>query len=358
MHLIPVINWSLSGSLSQDIDPAVFRLLTAVQQQGSLQSAAQSLDISYRYAWGLIKKWEKEFACPLVHFKRGRGAGSHLSELGEKLLWAQAYAEEKTHPAFSEVQETLNQAFAEYFQKGQAKKLKMCASHGLAISHLFSLLEEETSFHIETQTLGSLDSLQSLNNAYCQIAGFHLPMGQIQKAVQPLYDRCLNEEKQLLLTVSSREQGLMVKPGNPKKILSLQDLTRRSVRFINRQHNSGTRIIVDELLKAAAIKPKQIKGYKNEEFTHAAIAAMIASGAVDTGFGIKAVAKQFQLDFVPFLKEKYLLAVDRNLDERVINKIVAVLKSGKFRNTVNKLAGYDASESGKTCSFDTFKSKS
>ncbi|NKB36665.1 MAG: LysR family transcriptional regulator [Gammaproteobacteria bacterium] len=358
MHLSPQINWSLLGSGDQDIDPLVFRLLKAIEQQGSLQSAARSLDISYRYAWGLIKKWETEFNSPLVHLKRGRGSGSHLSELGKKLLWAEQYAEEKTASAFVDVQETLNEVFAEYFQKGQPKKIKIFASHGLAISHLFQLLEEDSSFDIEMQTQGSLDSLKNLQNAYCQVAGFHLPMGQIQKAVQPLFDRCLTEEKQILLTVSSREQGLMVKRGNPKKIHTLRDLTRRSVRFINRQHNSGTRIIVDELLKAGNIRTSQIQGYKNEEFTHAAIAAMIASGAVDTGFGIMAVAKQFQLDFVPFLQEKYLLALDQTLDKKVINKIVAVLKSRKFRNTVNKLAGYDASESGRTCSFDNFTTKS
>ena len=347
MQLKPRVNWSLCGSKTGDLEPALLQLLKAIQQQGSLQKAARALNLSYRYAWGLVKKWEKEFASPLVHFKRGRGAGTHLTELGEKLVWADEHVEEQLRPGLSQLEETLNAYLADYFQQGQGRKLKIYASHGLAIRQFFSLLERESSLDIETQTMGSLDSLQNLHNGYCQVAGFHMPLDRIQPQVQPLFQRWISEERQLLLRVSTREQGLMVKQGNPKKIQSLQDLCKRSIRFINRQANSGTRIIIDELLKAENIKATQINGYKNEEFTHAAVAAMIASGTVDAGFGIRAVAEQFQLGFVPFLREVYLLAIDRKLDESTQKKIISVLKSAAFRKPVSQLAGYDASQSGK-----------
>jgi putative molybdopterin biosynthesis protein len=346
MHLSPRINWSLIGLRSQDIDPGLFLLLKAIQEQGSLQKSSLSLEMSYRHAWGLIKKWESELNSPLVIFRRGRGQGARLTELGEKLLWADEYLETQIRPNLDSINETLNESLADYLQKGQRKKINMFASHGLAIKHLFKLLELEPTLEIELQTLGSLDSLQNLHNGHCQIAGFHLPMELIHDEVLPLFKRWLSPE-QKLLTVSTREQGLIVRRGNPKKIRLLKDLTRRSTRFINRQPNSGTRIIVDKLLKAEKIKSKQINGYKNEEFTHAAVAAMIASGAADTGFGIKAIAQQFNLDFVPFLRETYLLAIDEKLDSRTVKKIVSLLKSAEFRGPVNKLAGYDARQSGK-----------
>jgi len=346
MHLDPRINWSLIGSMNQDIEPALFSLLRAIKKQGSLQKSALSLDMSYRHSWGLLKKWENEFNSPLAIFRRGRGHGARLSELGEKLLWADEYLETQLRPNLDKINETLNESLADYLQKGQKKKIHIFASNGLAIKHLFKLLENEASLKIELQTLGSLDSLQNLHNGYCQVAGFHLPLELIHDEVLSLFKRWLSPE-QRLLTVSTREQGLMVKPGNPKKIRQLEDLTKRSIRFINRQANSGTRIIVDQLLKSEKIKSKQINGYKNEEFTHAAVAAMVASGAVDTGFGIKAAAEQFNLDFVPILREIYLLAIDEKLDNKTVKHIVSLLKSPEFRRPVNKLAGYDARQSGK-----------
>ena len=62
MQLKPRVNWSLCGSKTGDLEPALLQLLKAIQQQGSLQKAARALNLSYRYAWGLVKKWEKENA--------------------------------------------------------------------------------------------------------------------------------------------------------------------------------------------------------------------------------------------------------------------------------------------------------
>lgn len=346
MKLEPRINWSLSGSVSRDIDPALFLLLSAIQKQGSLQKSARSLGMSYRHAWGLVKKWENEFSSALVHFRRGRGQGTRLSEFGEKLLWADEYLEKQIRPELDNINEAVHDSLAGFLQPVKSKKINMFASHGLAIRHLHKLLEDEASLRINLQTLGSIDSLQNLHNGYCQVAGFHMPMELIHKETLPLFKRWLSPG-QHLLQVSTREQGLIVKQGNPKKIHKLDDLSRRSVRFINRQYNSGTRIIVDELLKVAGIKSGQINGYRNEEFTHAAVAAMISSGAADVGFGIKAVTEQFKLDFVPVLREIYLLAIDEKLDSGTVKKITSILKSKEFRDTVNSLAGYNASDSGK-----------
>ena len=39
--------------------PGVYALLLKVKEKGTLKEAASSLEMSYRYAWGLIKKAEK-----------------------------------------------------------------------------------------------------------------------------------------------------------------------------------------------------------------------------------------------------------------------------------------------------------
>ena len=92
----------------------------------------------------------------------------------------------------------------------------------------------------------------------------------------------------MLIRVVQRRQGLMMAAGNPEGIESISDLAEKRVRFVNRQLPSGTRLIFDHLLEQAGIAVDQIQGYTTEEFTHLAVAAIVASGAAEAGFGIEA----------------------------------------------------------------------
>ena len=40
--------------------PGLYHLLKTIQEKGTLKEASQQLDMSYRYAWGLIKKVEEK----------------------------------------------------------------------------------------------------------------------------------------------------------------------------------------------------------------------------------------------------------------------------------------------------------
>jgi len=346
------IHLQLIGAKHPEIDGGLFRILEAVQRHGTLKNSAVSTGLSYRYAWGLIKKWEKEFRAPLMRLERGRGRGATLTELGEKLVWAEQYLREQLNEKkLDPLRTELNEALAVFIEPRGRPALRIFASHGMAITYLHELLQTDNQLDLDFQIHGSLDSLRSLNSGHCQIAGFHLPLQLVGKTVVPQYRQWLVPSRHLLWKVALRKQGLLVKQGNPKVITSLHDLTKRSVRFINRQRNSGTRTILDQLLLNADINPKNINGYKNEEFTHVAIAAMIASGAADAGFGIAAAAEQFHLDFIPILQEAYILALDKGLDPKLQSTIKKQLQSSKFRGHINKLAGYDARDSGQEVAF-------
>ncbi len=54
--------------------PGIYSLLTAIIEKGNLKEAAKTLDMSYRYAWGLLRKAELTLDEPLVVFHKG---GSH-----------------------------------------------------------------------------------------------------------------------------------------------------------------------------------------------------------------------------------------------------------------------------------------
>jgi len=95
------------------------------------------------------------------------------------------------------------------------------------------------------------------------------------------------------------------------------------------------------------VKPNQINGYDNTEFTHSAVAAYIASGMAEVGFGVETAAQRFGLDFIPLVKERYFLALPiAALNDPAIQHVIAVLQSAQYRDEVNLLAGYDAAHTG------------
>ena len=69
--------------------PGVYSLLKKIGETGTLKEAAESLGMSYRFAWGLVKKAEKKIGHPLLlAHKGGRagGGGAEITEVGEEFL--------------------------------------------------------------------------------------------------------------------------------------------------------------------------------------------------------------------------------------------------------------------------------
>jgi molybdate-binding protein len=117
------------------------------------------------------------------------------------------------------------------------------------------------------------------------------------------------------------------------------------VRFINRQPGSGTRFLLDLLLRKNEVDPARVRGYEQCELTHAAVAAFVASGMADVGLGVETPARQFKLDFVPIQTERYfLLCEERSLEAPSMKDMLAIIRSDVFKATVNRLPGYQADE--------------
>jgi putative molybdopterin biosynthesis protein len=137
----------------------------------------------------------------------------------------------------------------------------------------------------------------------------------------------------------------MIANGNPLNIASISDLER--VNYVNRQKGSGTRILLDYLLKQNNLESAQIKGYEREEITHTAVAAAVASGTADAGMGILAAAKIYDLGFIPLVQEQYdLLVAEKTLAHPEFKRLLAVLQSDEFSQRLEKLGGYQLNNPG------------
>jgi putative molybdopterin biosynthesis protein len=351
MHISFGLNWFSGEEDKQAIDEGLFRLLDAIKSQGSLKRASEETRLSYRHAWGLLKKWEIEFNSPLATLQRGRNQGASLTSLGGKLVQAHQSLTDKLQSEYQSIGEEISLSLQEEIKLDKGHTLKISASHGMAINFLNQLLQNNKDIKTGLDIHGSLESLRLLNQSNYDVAGFHYPLNDslnnFSETLAPVYRQYLNPDKHELLLVATREQGIITDANNSAKVKTLSDLSKRAVRFINRQHDSGTRIILDQLLTSSNIKAKDINGYTNEEFTHVAVAAMIASGAANAGFGIKAAASQFGLIFIPVIKETYILAVNKQTPENVKSLLRKHLSSLEFKTTVNAYPGYDATNSGR-----------
>jgi putative molybdopterin biosynthesis protein len=144
-----------------------------------------------------------------------------------------------------------------------------------------------------------------------------------------------------IIVLVGRQQGLMVSEGNPKEIMSLKDLTRNDISYVNRQSGAGTRVLLDYHLRLLKIPFDSIKGYQHEEYTHLAVAAAIASGRADCGLGIAAAAQALGLDFIPLYQERYDLVIpQRYYDDVILEPLINILSDPDFKNTVASLPGY------------------
>ena len=119
------------------------------------------------------------------------------------------------------------------------------------------------------------------------------------------------------------------------KIASIKDVADRKARFVNRDHDPGTRSAVRSVAGAARIDQAKINGAQQMEFTHAAVAAYAASGMADVSFGVEAAARQFGLDFIRLLTEDYFFVCRRAfLETEPMRRIIDIMKGREFHEGV------------------------
>ena len=226
--------------------------------------------------------------------------------------------------------------------------LHIRASHGYAVEKLPELMQRHGHAAVDLQYMGSAAALAALGRSACDVAGFHVPEGALASAVWAHYARWLRPRRHVVVRLVTRTQGLMMAKANARRIASLADVARPDVRFVNRQAGSGTRLLLDALLERERIEARKVRGYDTEEFTHAAVAAFVASGMADVGFGVEPAARQFKLAFVPIIRERYLLACrTEDLHREPLRELVALLRGPEYRSMIEPVPGYTLDEPGR-----------
>jgi putative molybdopterin biosynthesis protein len=195
--------------------------------------------------------------------------------------------------------------------------------------------------------VGSTAGLLALGSGDAQLASVHLLDPASGEYNRPAAQRLLPGTALRFITLVHREQGLIVRRGNPLGLHGVGDLVRPEVRFAHRQIGSGTQVLLDYLLALHGLARGQLSAPKRELTTHLAVAAAVASGSDDVGLGIRAAARALDLDFVPLAIERYDLAFRQEDAETAwLAALVETLASPGLRADIEALEGYDASRTG------------
>jgi molybdate transport repressor ModE-like protein len=342
--------WRFRNADDRELDMTLLELLDAIERTGKLTAAARIAGLSHRHAWNLIEKWTAFLGAPLVAIERGRG--TQLSALGAKVLWAGKLAQARLEPELENLAAEMASTLMDPAREA-APTLRIRASHDFCLPVLRELAYRSNKLSVDLRFRGSAESLDTLRRGACDLAGFHVTEGPLGRGPALLYTQALGGVHHLI-RVATRVQGLLVRQGNPAGVRQPADLARPGLRFINRQRDSGTRLLLDQLLQAAGIEPARIQGYENEEYTHAAVAAHIASGLADTGLGIEAAAVQFGLDFMPLATEHYYFAVHKDtLQRSELQYLLGLLRGNAFHDTVVGYHGERAHRTGEVASIES-----
>ncbi len=230
------------------------------------------------------------------------------------------------------------------------KTILAIGSHDLTLDLMAQFLAEHGR-RLASANVGSQGGLVALRRGEAHFAGSHLldpkdgtyNISSIRQYMPGIPVK--------VVALAGRDQGLIVKKGNPKGIKSLGDLAGssgvRGVQFVNRQRGAGTRVLLDYHLNLMTIPKESILGYNQEEYTHLGVASAVASGRADCGLGVAAAAQALDLDFIPLFQERYDLVIPKPFaEDELLAPLFDLLVDARFREAVSMLKGYDVSVMG------------
>jgi molybdate-binding protein/DNA-binding XRE family transcriptional regulator len=197
--------------------------------------------------------------------------------------------------------------------------------------------------------MGSSIALGALKRGEVHVAGVHWT--DERSGAWNLADlkRGLSRMDCMVVTFAHWEEGFIVRQGNPKRIRSVNDMARPTVKSVNREKGSGARRLLDREFESAGIPSTRVKGYEDEVLSHLEVAARIKAGLADVGVGVRAAAAICGLDFIPLQRERYNLIIPKAHYENLpgLRTLLDTIVSKLFREELEALGGYDTRESGK-----------
>ncbi len=193
---------------------------------------------------------------------------------------------------------------------------------------------------------GSRDGLRRLRERRAAAAGVHLPDPAGEDWNLAAVREQLGDAPVVVLEWAWRERGLLVAPGNPRGVRGIGDL--RGLRVVPRQPDSGAGLLFAELLRRQGMVADELELLPRPARTESELALAVAAGEADAGLGLACTARPLGLGFVPLLRERFDLVVDRRgFFEPPLQALFAFARGEAFAARVAELGGYDTGGLGR-----------
>jgi len=229
-------------------------------------------------------------------------------------------------------------------ERGRVRpNLSFVGSHCVVVEKILSSLHASNPrMTYQMVNVGSWAGMTAMMLREADIAGIHVYDETESRYNEPLLSKYWLSNTCKLVRGYQREQCLMVRKGNPKTIMGVEDLLRRDVKLANRNVGSGTRILVDLKLRELARKKGigldtlrgRIRGYDSELMTHREVAAAVVTRRADVGVGLTSVASETKLDFIPLADELYDFLVEKRLRNPYARDFFDLLASKRFQREI------------------------
>jgi putative molybdopterin biosynthesis protein len=155
------------------------------------------------------------------------------------------------------------------------------------------------------------------------------------------------EHDVVALEWARRRQGLLLPPGNPRRVRGVVDLARRKLRVVARQPGAGSHRLFEQLLAAESLAPDALHWTPGYVHAETEVATAIAEGRADAGLGIEAAARERGLDFIALATERVdLVCRRRDAFEPPLQALLAFGRGKTLAATARSLGGYDIARLG------------
>jgi excisionase family DNA binding protein len=191
---------------------------------------------------------------------------------------------------------------------------------------------------------GSLDGIERFAAREGMAAGLHLYEPEADSWNVPVVRDRFGSEPVVLVEFAWRERGLIVADGAESELNSVAALAGR--RLVPRQDTAGSQVLLRHMMRRAGLDPDRIE-WTDAARTESELGIAILECKADAGFGLQAMAKQLQLGFVPLVRERYDLLVDRaSWFDPPLQRLFSFFRSDAFQAKARDLGGYDVSGLG------------
>jgi len=170
--------------------------------------------------------------------------------------------------------------------------LVVVGSHCIGLDLIAGALSRD-GYRVKVIAVGSQGGLAAARRGECDVGPIHLLDPETGTYNAPFLDASLK-----LLPGYTRNQGVVTLADETRGTDELLD--DPTLRMVNRNRGSGTRILIDELLA-----DRRPAGYAHEPRSHFAVAAAISQKRADWGVTIDTVARQAGLRFRSLRAEHY-----------------------------------------------------